>query len=240
MAFEPDHLEPLMAQAEDYLAGGMSVADRAAFEAQMARDPALREMVEAQRSVDQLLRSHYTPPVAPVITVAATAAGKGLLAWLLSGVGLLTSAGALVLVTAAALGIWRLSQPPAPADSLGDYYTRMTQGQLRPLNAETDALQLGLLLSDKLAHTVRLKTAPGVSLVGAAPATRGGSPMRLALVATFQGEPVVVLMEPGPGEMAPDTAPAGVHQFPGRVGSLRVREISKLDHAVITPLITSD
>lgn len=51
-----------------YLDGLLTDQEVRAFEAEMSRDPALREAVDRQRTIDASLKLHFTPPLAPVAT----------------------------------------------------------------------------------------------------------------------------------------------------------------------------
>jgi anti-sigma factor RsiW len=237
MSPDPSHPEAPFAEIEAYLAGAMAGAERARFEARLAGDEALRGLVDAQRSVDAALRTAFAPPVAPALAaITGAAASKGVAAWLLSGTGLVTIAGAVAVAVGVIFGVRALVGPPAPAD---DLFTRVTAPGFVPTLVQSDPEQLAIVLSDKMGHTVRLRTSPRVRFVGLHSGVIDGAPLRVAVIADIDGRPAVLLIEPGTGE-ASAVAPAGVRMHTGRAGSLRMVELSPLAEPVLIPLVTAD
>ncbi len=241
---------------DEYLDGLLSGEDRAAFEREMARDPALAEAARVQGAIDADLRAGlaYEPRVGgapalrlagggqlPVTTAPAAPRVAGRV-----GDWKRQAAAVAALVMLAAGVIWMNLSPGPRGPAAGAIaeispetaFTNLVAGGFKPEFVCTTDVEFAKAVKDRFGQALLVAATPSVELLGwaydAGYRTRVLGDMSLILMAKAEGREVIVLMDKVEHDraMPPPTA-AGLHLHRRVVGRMVVYEVS---HAA-TPVI---
>ena len=245
-----------------YLDGQLSGAERSAFEARLARDPALAGAREAQRRVDAGLRGLFViPPFIPLpmsghptgtnghpsnghpVTPATPAATTGTAGYgwagiksaILSTKGLL--AGLALLAVLLGVGGWlAYLQFTAPHQLT---FAEIYQQQVRVTpNGSVDGSQVETVASQTIGYGIRLKSHPANVKLVSMSAAHVLSPHTFVLQARREGQDVVLLADRA-CEDAPAAAAAGcgMHQFRREIGGVVFYELTPLDEPMLLSVL---
>lgn len=256
---QPDGDDRLHGEVDRFLAGDMTPAERVAFEARCAGDPALADALRAHRAVGHALARLFVvpalitpslddppadaPPSAPGDGSAAAASAESAAVTGLSGamIAVWVAAGA-ALIIGIVVGVRALSTPDERTRT--DPVALLTGdggAAFAAQTAQTDPALLSVLLSDKLGRRVSISGAPGVEYLGVHSAS-GGSSVRIAVLARVDGRPAIVVLDlqgftVGTASLE---APAGVRRHDAAIGTLVATEWSVRLSPAILPHITAD
>lgn len=214
---------------EAYLDGRLTGEHRAAFEAELASDAALRAELELQRGIDAALRRRFAPPEMISLPASSQAAAprRSRRLW-----RPLAVAAAAALLAAGAWAGWAVYS--VSVDPLVSVYRSEVAAGLRPKwVCDTDE-QLAEYLQDKFGRTLVVRsTRPDVSLIGWTSCSLM-SPYTAVLLTRVGGEPVLVLVDRAEVDTRPSLPPlSGLRLFRREVGGMVLYELSPLDHPTL-------
>ncbi|MGQ0629055.1 MAG: anti-sigma factor family protein [Phycisphaerales bacterium] len=239
-----------------YLDGALHGQALADFEARRASDPALRAEVALQRRADQSIRValpyHPAPPISFAPPVTTTTVGghsiAGRIAPTVARAG--TNWRRLGLAAAVLLGgagIWagyvHITTPSferlIPPDMV---YGQLVAGGFKPEFVCIDDAGFAKAVRDRLGTALHLTPAAGIVALGWGYGDdyqgKIVGPRTLVLLATVDGEQVVVLMDRASDDrtlVMPDAC--GLHLYRAQVGPLVLYEISHFERPRILPLL---
>lgn len=228
------------ARLDAYLDGSLSTADRADFEREAERSPALQEALRVQREIDASLGRLFSPepmasaPPAPIPFPSAQKAAPRLRQF-----GLLAAAAVLALVFGIRFVNQQTNRPPQIAPDV--LMQRLVTTGFVPKVVCTTQEEFADLVRNRFGEAVVLSSAAtGVELVGWAYGDDPyGSPISentLILMARSGGEPVVVLMDHASADREVKVkSDTGIQVFRRRIGGLVTYEITRASQAEILP-----
>ncbi|MBC7835981.1 MAG: hypothetical protein H7Y88_12910 [Phycisphaerales bacterium] len=216
----PPQTPPPPDPLELYLDGLLEGVALAAFEAELARNPALRRQVELQSSIDAQLAAGFRPPSAASLPAASFTAGSapadaiapgtapmaGRISPAPSSVGrrlrYYAAAAAILLSLAGSWSVYvNLTAPKFGVVTPQAVYQRLVSSGFNPEFVCTTDEAFVAALVDRFGQggAVVMEPTPSIELVGWAYANGYEgvtiSPDTLVLMARVEGEPVIVLMD---------------------------------------------
>jgi hypothetical protein len=239
-----------------YLDGQLGGAERAAFEARLARDPALAGARDAQRQIDGRLRGLFVvPPFIPLPingnppsganghpanghpVAPAAAAGKAggwtaLKSAILSTKGLVV--GLALLTSLLGVGAWlAFFRPAPPPPPQGLTFAEIFQKQVNtPPDGAIDDARVASHASATIGHPIRLKgRSANLKLVSMSSA-HVMSPHTFVLQARYEGQDVLLLADRA-CEDVPAGHSCGMNQFRREVGGVVLYELTPLDQPML-------
>lgn len=231
--------EPLDAMVDAYVDGRMSVAERAAFEARLTREPALRAEVAAHQQLEAMLREQYAESPAAGQAIASAGQGDSSGRGGTRRIGRWWLGAAAAIAVAVALWQWGLLTPsrqPRVGDKLVAEYAAQVAGGFVPKEVCTT----------NEAFVEWTMTAYGI---GISPAALPASVQLLGwtkrdtlssytgvLLARVDGQEVIVFMDPS-GLEASEASRSGqnLRVFTQRIGGLTLYEVTPSDRPAVLP-----
>ncbi len=224
------------ARLDEYLDGGMSPSDRAAFERELAADASLRESVELQRQLDGSLRRSFRPET---ITLAAPTPTRR---WTIRGMGL---AAAILLLMAG--GVWAMlaMRPRAPLEDPVIAHIRTVEAGFKPYAVCTSDEEFARFTRVRLGSPLHVDggadPARGLVLVGWSYDRKVLSEGTVTLLATFEGKPVTVFMDRLGNDKNVALKGDDCHNvFRGKADHVVLYEVSEFRNAVVIPRIRGE
>jgi hypothetical protein len=217
---------------EAFLEGRLSGAEAAAVEEAIRRDPVLAAELELQERIDGSLKRLFDPPAldvpapAPIPFVRSAPAARR---W-----GWMAMAAAVVLC-AGGLAWFALQRPGAGAAGM---YQRLAATGYKPdWVCETDAI-FSQFTSYQLGEAFLVKATPTVALIGWVYEKDVLGPRGAALMATVEGEHVVVVVDRVQYDRKVETPPkSGLNVFRRQIGALVFYEVTPRSEPGVLDLI---
>jgi hypothetical protein len=220
-----------------YLDGAMAAPERAAFEKDIASNPALGEQVALQRHIDSRLRDLFAPPAAPSLPAAqptrAVAGRIGFPLWA-------KAAAAIALV---AIGAWlAVARPwegllkPALAASSADSVLKqlVSDENFKPVWVCDNDQKFLTYTKDKLGVSFLVRPDSGVQLVGWTYKAGLLENTAQILLVRAEGKELMVAMGPKGDDRTQHTVPGSPLHITRKVyKGVVMYEISPLDHPVV-------
>lgn len=240
--------ETLSARIEMYLRNEMDGEERAAFEREMLRDPALRAEVELERTISDRLRAMYAPPapptplsmpVAPAATAVARIAGStrgpATQPWVRIALGI-----AAMLAIAAGVHFSGVLGP-APGGTKADaILARLERTGFEPAWACEDDAEFVQYTREKFGQAFTVAPASGVQVIGWDYCSGVlGDEAGVMMVKLGESERAIVIVDRKAHDRPVEVEPSGglrVHRL--KVGNAVLYEISKRDAAAVIPLVS--
>jgi hypothetical protein len=244
-----------------YLDGQLSGAELSAFEARLARDPALAGARDAQRRIDGGLRGLFIVPpfiplplnghppggggggggganghpVSPAAPAGAAAHGwAGVKSAILSTKGLLASLAIVAALLGAGGWLAYLHFTAAPPADNPLTFAEVFQRQVHAVpNGTVDRSQVESLASETLGYAIRMKTPPAnVKFVSMSQA-HVMSPRTFVLQARVEGQDMLLLADRACEDVQAEARSCGMHQFRREVGGVVFYELSPFDKPML-------
>lgn len=239
--FDPRaHVDP-QARLDEYLDGGLSPSDRAAFERELAADAALRESVELQRRLDDSLRRSLRPEAITPPAPARQWGGR----WSVRGLGL---AAAILLLVAG--GVWAMFalRPQGPLEDPVIAHIRTVEAGFKPYAVCTSDAEFARFTRVRLGCALHTDADPsnadpskGLVLVGWSYDHKVLSEGTVTLLATFEGKPVTVFMDKSRHDKNVVIQGDDCHNvFRGKTDHVVMYEVSEFKNAVVIPRIRGE
>lgn len=243
--------EMVSARIEMYLRNEMDGEDRAAFEREMLRDPALRAEVELERTISERLRAMYAPPappalptplampVAPVATAASGVAGStrgpATRPWVRIALGI-----AAVLAIAAGVHFSGVLGP-APGGTKADaILARLERTGFEPAWACEDDAEFVQYTREKFGQAFTVAPASGVQVIGWDYCSGVlGDEAGVMMVNLGEEERAIVIVDRKSHDRPVEIDASGglrVHRL--RVGGAVLYEVSKRESPAVLPLVS--
>jgi hypothetical protein len=229
-------------QLDLYVDGLLSESERCEFEARLAADDGLRAEHELQASIDDSLRSLFSPPAVPRLpSPQRLVPGRG--RFLRSG---WLAVAAMVVIVLGIWGIWdQLRVRPLGPDqyqvpawqSMEMAYLQKVNTGFKPAWVCENDQQFATAFWDVLGQAMQLKGLPAeVQIAGLSYANVHSRRTMLVLVRD-RGEPIVVFADRAANPRALElTGESPLHIFSRRVGDVVLYEVSKLPSARVLDL----
>lgn len=222
----PELREDQLQRLNRYLDAELSPAERAEFEAELARDPHLRAAAERLGRAHAALRTHYQlADASPTRKTASPLRRLALAAGILLAVGLTFYA-------------YRQTLPP-PLD--GDLIHRAFVLDPTPVIVCDTPEKFLAYTQDTLSAPITARFDTGITLVGWRDAQPGygDKDLRTRLLLAYAADqtPVVVLFQPA-GRPKPLLTRRGLQAYSLRLGPIDLWEISPLDQPVVLPVMS--
>jgi hypothetical protein len=230
-----------------YLDGLLTGEALAAFERRLESEPALREVAERQRALDERVRQTYRPPAMRITLPAAgaeaaagrhTPAGRSAGSFKFPGWARYLAYAAVIAVIAGV--VWQFQNPGSkrPARlSAGSVFARLMNVGFKPEFVCTTDEEFNKTMKERFGQGLLIASAPNIELIGWA-YSKGysGSVIstdELILMAKVDGKEALVFMdkkehEPGWGPFRgiEEYPPPGMNVFRGVVGDMVLYELS--------------
>jgi anti-sigma factor RsiW len=239
-----------------YLDGQLSGAELSAFEARLARDPALAGARDAQRRIDGGLRGLFVvPPFIPLplnghppggganghpVSPATPAAGTAAHGWagvksaIVSTKGLLASLAVLAALLGAGGWLAYLHFTAVPPADNPLTFAEVFQRQVHAVpSGPVDRSQIESLASETVGYVIRMKQPPAnVKLVSMSQA-HVMSPRTFVLQARVDGQDMLLLADRACEDVPAEARRCGMHQFRREVGGVVFYELSPFDKSML-------
>ncbi len=227
--------EPISALVDAYIDGRMNVAERAAFEARLTREPDLRAEVAAHQRLEAMLREEYAerPAANPVDVGGASVQGRSL------RIGRWWLGAAAMIAVVVALWQWgpltRFRQPLVSDKLVAEYSAQVAGGFVPREICTTNEAFIEWTVS---AYGIGISPAglpASVQLLGWTKRETLSSYTGV-LLARVDGREVVVFMDPS-GLEAGEAARSGknLRVFTQRIGGLTLYEVTPSDRPAVLP-----
>ncbi len=216
---------------EAYVEGSLGAAERAAFERDMLRDPALRAEVETQQRIDDRLRAIFAPPVP---AGAPGAPPRPVAPWTRLALGL-----AAALALAAAGAYWAGLLGRGPGDTRADaLYARLVRTGFEPAWVCGDDAEFVAYTRDTFGQAFTIEPAPGVELLGWTYCSGVLGDGAGVLLATVGGDRAIVIVDrSGNDRRVPVDAGSGLRVFRARAGGAVLYEVTPRDSPALLPRV---
>lgn len=238
--------ETLSARIEMYLRNEMDGEDRAAFEREMLRDPALRAEVELERTISDRLRAMYAPPAPPAMPTTAAAAtavariagstrGPATQPWVRIALGI-----AAVLAIAAGVHFSGVLGP-APGGTKADaILARLERTGFEPAWACEDDAEFVQYTREKFGQAFTVAPASGVQVIGWDYCSGVlGDEAGVMMVNLGEAERAIVIVDRKSHDRPVEIDASGglrVHRL--QVGGAVLYEVSKRESPAVLPLVS--
>ncbi|MBX3407611.1 MAG: hypothetical protein KF869_12695 [Phycisphaeraceae bacterium] len=233
--------ERVSERLEAYADGALGAADRADFEREMLRDPALRAEVEMQERINDRLRALYAPPESVAVPALAgsakysahpTHAPPAPRRWVGWALGI-AAAIALAFVGIQYTGLLG----PGPGDTRADaLYTRLVRMGFEPAWECKDDAEFIAYTRDKFGQAFTIDPTPGVTLLGWTYCTGVLGDQAGVLLVDAGGEKVIVVVDrAGQDRPVKVDGASGLRVIRQRAGNAVLYEVTPRQEAVVLP-----
>lgn len=225
------------ARIEAYLRNEMSGDDRAAFERELLRDPALRAEVELEQRITDRLRVLYAPPAAVPTAAGGTAVPARAPAarrWVQIALGL-----AAVLAIAAGVHFSGMLGPGPGGTKADAVLARFVRTGFEPAWVCKDDAEFIQCTRDKFGQAFTVAPAGGVQVVGWDYCSGVlGDEAGVMLVKLGEGEQAIVVVDRTSNDRPVEVEPgSGMRVHRRTIGSAVLYEVSKREEPAVLPLV---
>ena len=221
---------------EAYLRNELNGADRAEFEREMLRDPALRAEVELERKISDRLRAIYAPPAPSVIPSTAAAvhlhATRG---WVRVALGM-----AAVLALAAGVYFSGVLSPAPGGTKADDILARLERTGFEPAWACKDDAEFVQYTRDKFGQAFTVAPTSDMQVVGWDYCSGVlGDEAGVMMVKLGENERAIVVVDRLSHDRPVKVDPSsGLHVHRLKVGDAVLYEVSHRTRATVLPLVS--
>jgi len=220
-------------RTEAYLRNELSADDRASFERDVLRDPALRAELELERRIDDRLRAMYAPP-SPVALAGAPGENRRPAGWVRAAMGI-----AAVLAVAAGVhfsGVLRTAPGGTKADAV---LARLERTGFEPAWLCRDDAEFAQFTRARYGQAFTVASAPGMQVVGWQYCSGVlGDEAGVMMVKFGETERAIVVVDKREHDRPVEVDPAsGLRVHRKKIGGAVLYEVSGRDTPAVLPLV---